>query len=84
MISKINIMTNGNDSIFQQIAQNPSPGHPGWSDIVISEGLTKREYFAGLAMQGLMQDGPPSFEMVATASVRMADALIDELNKPKP
>jgi hypothetical protein len=53
----------------------------GTSCVVV--GLTKREYFAGLAMQGLLhvikEDDRPS--TVAKAAVGTADALIDELNK---
>ena len=52
-------------------------------------GLTKREHFAGLAMQGLLSiyDGsiivPSSDNMkyMAGLSVTAADALIEELNK---
>ncbi len=48
-------------------------------------GLTKREYMATAAMQGLMPvwvDGNDvSIPHIASVSVRMADALIDELNK---
>lgn len=49
-------------------------------------GLTKREYFASIAMQGLCSDrhcsdtqGSP--EMIAGMAVACADALILELNK---
>ena len=49
-----------------------------------SEGMTKREYFAGLAMQGLMA-GMSSMGFiaadVATASRIAADALLAELDK---
>lgn len=46
-------------------------------------GLTKREYFAGLAMQGLCADPNPELKpkVVAEMAVRYADALINELNK---
>lgn len=46
------------------------------------EGLTKREYFAGLAMQGLAARGAyiPTVN-AAEAAVKMADALIEALNK---
>lgn len=49
-------------------------------------GLTKREYFAALAMQGILARGPfqgqdPADEFVAKWSVDSADALIDALNK---
>lgn len=51
-------------------------------------GLTKREYFAALAMQAIIpnyrtersQDGD---EAIADLSIRMADALIQELEKTK-
>lgn len=45
-------------------------------------GLTKREYFAGLAMQGIMADGQTSdLPAIATASVMIADELLKALNK---
>lgn len=52
-----------------------------------SKGLTKREYFAALAMQGYVSadytanSGTP-VENMAEFAVKMADALIIELNKP--
>lgn len=51
-------------------------------------GLTKREYFAAMAMQGICSaeadnEEPMIFKNVAAASVAVADALINELNKPK-
>lgn len=50
------------------------------------QGLTKREYFAGLAMQGLSGHpgtGSWSAERTATVSVNYADALLKELDKHK-
>lgn len=44
-------------------------------------GLTKREYFAGLAMQGLVSDSPEGYVPVAINAVRYADALLKELEK---
>lgn len=53
-------------------------------------GLTKREYFAALAMQALISSDPKvdlsmslnqSREMYAREAVNIADALITELNK---
>jgi hypothetical protein len=46
-------------------------------------GLYKREYFASLAMQALISVAKESDtpEMIAKASVVIADALINELNK---
>lgn len=43
-------------------------------------GLTKREYFAGLAMQGFIASGKADGDF-AEWSVKNADALIAELNK---
>ncbi len=56
-------------------------------------GLTKREHFAGLAIQGMISskyygefaseftDSKDRLEGVALAAVRMADALLKELEK---
>jgi hypothetical protein len=48
-------------------------------------GLTKREYFAGLAMQGLSAWGNENVVVplkdIAELSVKYADTLIEELNK---
>ena len=47
-------------------------------------GLTKREYFAALAMQGFcMWEAFTPEKDVAEASVRQADALLEELSKTK-
>jgi len=50
----------------------------GWHET----GLTKREYFAALAMQGLLAN--PAVDMLETTAakaVKIADHLIAELNK---
>lgn len=46
-------------------------------------GLTKREYFAAVAMQGLMvhDDKSKQCKYLAAVAVEYADALIAELNK---
>lgn len=45
-------------------------------------GLAKREYFAALAMQGILSAGLTSIEnTVAQAAITHADALIEALNK---
>lgn len=60
-----------------------------WSsaDMVAGAGLTKREYFAGLAMQGLLS-GTGNYPIISstimaisTMSVQTADALLEELDK---
>lgn len=54
------------------------------------KGLTKREYFAAMAMQGILAGnykelasniGIPAIPDVLTFAVKYADALINELNK---
>ena len=47
-----------------------------------NKGLTKREYFAGLAMQGLVDDYI-NYAIIAEYAVKFADALLKELDKPK-
>jgi len=52
----------------------------------LQEGLTKREYFAGLAMQGMMANQnltSTENDTIAKWSVDMADALLAELEKTK-
>jgi len=58
----------------------------GYADHVdLLSGLTKREHFAGLAMQGLLsnpsQIDTTHFEWIAQHAVGYADALLKELNK---
>jgi len=77
-------MTNGNEPI------NPCEvyiGINGMTELQTGEsslmiqGLTKREYFAAMAMQGLVTDSNLTYDTVAEFSVMMADKLISELNK---
>jgi len=52
----------------------------------ISNGLTKREYFAVMALQGIIsnKDGLDiKIERIVESAVDTADALIEELNKTK-
>lgn len=45
-------------------------------------GLTKREYFAAMAMQGLLsKDRLPTYDEVANYALAQADALLAELDK---
>lgn len=53
------------------------------SSVKSSPELTKREYFAAMAMQGLMASDTRDIpENLAIGSVAVADALIAELNRP--
>ena len=55
----------------------------------LAEGLTKREYFAGLAMQGVLSHNskysptPNQAADIAMYAVQIADGLLKELNKTK-
>ncbi|MBV9387004.1 MAG: hypothetical protein JOZ78_11320 [Chroococcidiopsidaceae cyanobacterium CP_BM_ER_R8_30] len=58
---------------------NPeSPVYPVHS-IDNSVGVNKREYFAAYALQGLLAGGQP-VETAAHLAIKLADALIRELN----
>jgi hypothetical protein len=69
-------------------------GHQDGPSTFQFAGLTKREYFAGLAMQGMAcqgleydAEGTPwgAWEWVARESVKAADSLIAALNaEPQP
>jgi hypothetical protein len=67
-----------------------SPAHPTDVTTHIQAGLTKREYFAAMAMQGLLAKGYDyrsenwivDTERVAYFAIQLADALIIELNIP--
>jgi len=59
---------------------------PTWEqdedDIVLqTPGLTKREYFAGIALQGLISANKYLLHSVPTKAVQIADELIKELNE---
>lgn len=59
-------------------------GHPAsWTTTNITEPvMTLREYFAGLAMQGLLSDGfGDCFDEIEVWACKHADALIEELAK---
>lgn len=67
---------NPNESAFP-VTEPSIPGLPMF-------GLTKREHFAGLAMQGILASEPNDTvtnEMLAGFSVQLADALLAELGK---
>jgi glycerol kinase len=54
--------------------------------VLAKTGLTKREYFAAMAMQGILSNEDNSYETAedkAETAVKSADALIEALNKEK-
>lgn len=71
----------GNEPTFARIASSQNGTKVG-----PQEGLTIRQYYAGLAMQGLCANSIPgqhhAFPFLANEAVQYADALIAELNKP--
>lgn len=74
---KPNIKLTGNEPAMPFVAgdqNNPD-------DRAICEGLTIRQHFAAMAMQGYIAGGGSANEAMATFSVMAADALIKELNK---
>lgn len=78
-------MTHPNDPVIAHLTYNSITGAANG----FVEGLTKREYFAAMAMQGLLsnynQNGmygnSVEYPMVEKAAVRQADALIKALNE---
>jgi hypothetical protein len=70
-------MTNGNELVHSFAGTSIT-----WPNL---NGLTKREYFAAMAMQGLLaRQSTGSTKDYADIAVNQADALITELNKPQP
>ena len=53
--------------------------HPTSGQTTMSDGMDLRDWFAGLAMQGLMIDNPsPACGYIATTAYAMADAMIQQ------
>jgi hypothetical protein len=77
----MNVKTDGNDLVypFQDMSGLIQPSY----------GITKREYFAALALQGVManphnipeKSDDHVHKRVARAAILLADSLIEELNK---
>jgi len=66
--------TNPNDYAFSVFC--------GEGPIPPTHGLTKREYFAAMALQGLLADPHATTDIgYPMTAVQLADALIAELNK---
>jgi hypothetical protein len=80
-------MTNPNDNVYGVLVT--SYDDDGNSKDTIKGGLTKREYFAASVLQGLSVDlsfsGTPEERQNKAVewSVKLADKLIEELNKEK-
>jgi hypothetical protein len=63
------------DAVFPQNVEHPDGN-------VTSKGLSKREYFAAMAMQGLLANGKYicNYKLLGEESVMFANALIEALN----
>lgn len=48
---------------------------------VLEGGLTKREYFTAMAMQGMITSNTVNFFNLPSSAVKMADDVLDELEK---
>lgn len=70
-------MTNGNEPAFSKAAFY----HPDGGIDSPQEGLTKREYFAAMAMQGMLANTTTQYLTLPSYAVQMADALIEQLNQ---
>lgn len=80
-------MTNPNDSVYPKMNEllDKNDKENDGAIIVYNEtSLTKREYFAAMAMQALLSRNSLfgfTPQQYAEASITFADALIEELNK---
>jgi hypothetical protein len=78
------------DAIISEMQTHPyqllNPTNLNFPDgsTIVNTGLTKREYFAAMAMNGLLSNfflGGKKHESIAKWSVEQSDALIEALNK---
>ena len=79
-------MENGIKEYFQELGNNPiNPLEiKSGNESIQFIGLTKREYFAGLAMQSLVSIFPKwKTEDIARYAIKISDDLLKELEKPK-
>lgn len=74
-------MTDPNDSIYVSEKWSLINGPDGPESCkIIAPGLTKREYFSSLAMQGIIASGNKIPGTVSELAIEHADRLIKELN----
>ena len=74
-------MTNANDSTIPQIGDIAPGDYNTTLYNYINKGLTKREYFAAMAMQALIYHFGVRHDENVYESTKAADALMNELNK---
>lgn len=73
-----------NVSIQSSVPNSTDPNLSDFTKSALSHpnGITKREYFAAMAIQGLSANNRTFIKDNIIDAVKIADALIDELNKP--
>lgn len=69
------------DNTYPDAAVSPVTHNADYNGM--ERGLTKREYFSAMCMQGMLADGTSESHLLdyATRAVRAADFLIEALNK---
>jgi len=70
-------MTNGHDPVNAKVYSTDVKG-----EVNNNNGISKREYFAAMAMQSILTYSKNPVSTIAKDAVKAADALISELNKP--
>lgn len=85
-----NQKTNSNDPVISFEKKRIFPegvAIPGTADInrlpleIVSKGITKREYFAAMALQGLCTIDYIAIDQKTSIAVTLADSLIKKLNQ---
>ena len=71
--------TKANEPAFSK----PAFYHPDGAIDLPNNGLTKREYFAAMELQGLLANDSALIISKVIDAVKLADALVDELSKKK-
>ena len=78
-------MKNGNMPAMPQTGTEGTEGDLNSPEFWGGVGLTKREHFAGLAMQGFIAGSVPgdnrTIDEASSLAVKFADALLKELDK---
>jgi len=79
-------MNNANEPAFPDPFRANDPEKYKTEPMDMPTGLTKREYFAAMAMQGILANTSEEFinsSAIANVAVRCADALLLALSKPE-
>ena len=70
------------DQVFPEVtSESDNPDNNNVTAIWSKGGLTKRELFAAMMMQGMVHDSRPAATVAAIWAVEYADAIVKELAK---